>query len=95
MFKRELRLGDNVDDYCIRCKLPLDHTIVAIVNDEVKKVRCCTCSFEHPYREGKGGRTKKNDVQSLFDQVAASFEKGGSAKGKHSADSRKGPHGKR
>ena len=73
MFDRELRLGDTVDDYCIRCKLVLDHGVVAIVDGEVKKVRCNTCSFEHPFREGKGGRPKKTNVQSLFEQVAAAM----------------------
>lgn len=71
MFKRELRLGDTVDDYCVRCKLILDHGIVAIVDGEVKKVRCLTCSFEHAYKESKGARPKKSAVKSLFDQVAA------------------------
>ncbi|MDD5541848.1 MAG: hypothetical protein PHX83_01585 [Acidobacteriia bacterium] len=89
MFKRDLRLGDNVDDYCVRCKLPLDHTIVAIVNGEVMKVRCCTCSFEHAYRQGKGGKPKKNDVQSLFDQVASSLQKGGTPKEEPAGKSKK------
>lgn len=73
MFDRELRLGDTIDDYCTRCKLILNHGVVAIVDGEVKKTRCLTCSFEHPYREGKGGRPKKNGVQSLFDQVVATM----------------------
>jgi hypothetical protein len=51
----------------------LDHGIVAIIDGEVKKVRCGTCSFEHPYRQGKGGRPKKSGVQSLFEQVAATM----------------------
>jgi hypothetical protein len=83
VFDRELRLGDTIEDYCVRCKLVLDHGIVAIVGGEVRKVRCNTCSFEHAFREGKGGKPIKTKAQSLFDQVAASlpgFEGDGSLK---------------
>lgn len=73
MFNREMRLGDAIDDYCVRCKLVMDHSIVALVDGEVKKVRCGTCSFEHPFRHGEGARKKRGDVQSLFDQVAATM----------------------
>jgi hypothetical protein len=63
----------------------LDHGIVAIVDGQVRKVRCGTCSFEHPYREAKGGRPKKGDVQSLFEQVASGmpgFTAAGNSAGK-------------
>ncbi len=70
MSKKDIELGDMIDDYCTKCKLIMNHSVVAIVEEEVKKVRCLTCLTEHPYRKCKGGR-KKKDVQSLFDQVLA------------------------
>ena len=70
MSKEELKLGDLIDDYCSRCQLLMNHYIVSIVEKEVAKVRCQTCSSEHNYRHGKGGK-KKESVKSLFDQVAA------------------------
>ncbi len=63
-------LGDVIDDYCTKCKLVMNHSIVAIVENEVKKVRCLTCMTEHSYRKCKGGKKKEN-AQSLFDQVLA------------------------
>ena len=79
MCEREIRLGDEIDDYCTRCRLLTNHGVVAMVDGEVKKVRCNTCYFEHDYRHGKGGRKKKSDVKSLFDQVLKSMPKAAGA----------------
>lgn len=47
---RQLRLGDDIDDFCIKCKRLTNHVIVAF-NDagEPAKVRCCSCYHEHPF----------------------------------------------
>ena len=66
----EFKLGDTIDDYCSRCQLLMNHYVVSLVEKEVRKVRCQTCSSEHNYRHGKGGK-KKECVKSIFDQVAA------------------------
>ncbi len=95
MFDRELRLGDTIEDYCVRCKLVLDHGIVAIVGREVRKVRCNTCSFEHSFREGKGGKPKKTHVQSLFDQVAAGMSGFSGAPDNASTSGKKSPSRKK
>jgi hypothetical protein len=68
----EMKLGDTIDDYCSRCRLLMNHYIVSLVDGVAQKVRCQTCSNEHNYRHGKGGK-KKDTVKSLFDQVAASL----------------------
>ena len=68
----ELKLGDTIDDYCSRCRLLMNHYVVSLVDGVPQKVRCQTCSNEHNYRHGKGGK-KKDTVKSLFDQVAASL----------------------
>lgn len=69
MSTRPPRLGDMIDDYCTRCRLLLNHAVVGMVGDEVKKVRCLTCRNEHPYRHGRGGKRKKDSVQALFEEV--------------------------
>lgn len=66
-----VRLGDVLDDYCTRCRLLTDHSVVAIVEDAVKKVRCRTCNHEHDYRQGQGGQKKKSKL-SAYEQVLAS-----------------------
>lgn len=70
-----IRLGDVIDDYCTRCRLLTNHSVVAIVGEEVKKVRCRTCNHEHDYRQGKVGQ-KKTKKLSAYEQVLASVLSG-------------------
>lgn len=69
-----VRLGDVIDDYCTRCHLLTNHSVVAIVGEEVKKVRCRTCNHEHDFRHGKGGQKKKK--LSAYEQVLAAVMAG-------------------
>lgn len=48
----ELRLGDDVDDFCIKCKRLTNHSIVAMLESEPAKVRCRTCYHEHAFAKG-------------------------------------------
>jgi hypothetical protein len=66
------RLGDVIDDFCSRCRLLMNHGVVGLVGGEIKKVRCLTCHFEHPFRRGRAGKTqerKKREMKKLFAQV--------------------------
>jgi hypothetical protein len=65
-----IRLGDVLDDYCTRCRLLTNHSVVAMLGEDVKKVRCRTCNHEHDYRQGQGGQKKKKT--SAYEQVLAS-----------------------
>ena len=47
---REVRLGDDIDDYCVRCKRIMNHAVVSVLNGEPAKVRCRTCHSDHDYR---------------------------------------------
>lgn len=68
----ESRLGDIIEDHCSRCTRLTDHSIVAVVNGDVVKVRCRTCNHEHPYRHGESPKRKKSaEKQSAFDAVLA------------------------
>ncbi len=42
--------GDEVDSKCTKCKLVLAHVIVAMVGDQIARVKCNTCGGEHAYR---------------------------------------------
>jgi len=69
-----MRLGDVIDDYCSRCKLSTNHSVVSMLGEEVKKVRCRTCDHEHNYRRNKGGKSRLGGMtrQEAFDKVLAS-----------------------
>ncbi len=46
---RKLRLGDDIDDHCVKCKRITNHVIVAFMSGEPAKVRCRSCYNEHDY----------------------------------------------
>lgn len=66
-----MRLGDYIDDHCSRCKRTTDHSIVAMMGEEVLKTRCRTCDSEHKYRHNKS-RSKEMSAKEAFDKVLAS-----------------------
>ncbi len=71
-----MRLGDYIDDYCSRCKRVMDHSVVTMEGDAVKRTRCRTCDYEHPYKKGKGGRQEMSAKQA-FDTLMASVMSSG------------------
>jgi hypothetical protein len=66
-----MRLGDDIDDHCSRCKRTTDHSVVVMASEEVLKTRCRTCGGEHKYRQNKS-RTKEMTAKEAFDKVLAS-----------------------
>jgi hypothetical protein len=68
----ELRLGDIIDDYCSKCRLITNHSVVSIVDGVAAKVQCRTCYNEHKYRHAKAATRKKpNEKADLFAAVLA------------------------
>ena len=66
------RLGDEIDDYCPRCKLLLNHAVASMMGNDVVKVVCQTCHTEHPYKNAEVPPKKKSGPRAaLFDQVLA------------------------
>ncbi|MEN6621753.1 MAG: hypothetical protein ABFD50_09420 [Smithella sp.] len=51
-------IGENIDAYCLKCKLLLAHIVVAKVGGIVNKVKCKTCGAEHKYRLEKPAAKK-------------------------------------
>jgi hypothetical protein len=49
MFPTEHRLGDTIDDFCVKCKRLTNHNIVSLHGTDPAKVRCCTCYSDHDY----------------------------------------------
>ena len=42
--------GQNIDSYCGKCKLNLDHTIMTMDGEAISKVRCKTCGSLHKFK---------------------------------------------
>lgn len=70
----EIRLGDVVDDYCSRCRLETNHSVVSLVNGQPAKVHCRTCFYEHNYGAAKSQEKRKSTKKAkLFDDVLSSI----------------------
>jgi hypothetical protein len=77
MQQRQLRLGDILDDYCPRERRVTNHVIVAMIDDDVKQVRCTTCDADHDFKHAKvpRQRRKTETPAALYAQVLASGPK--------------------
>ena len=69
----EYRLGDDIDDYCVRCKRIMNHSVVSVMNREPAKVRCRICHADHDYRREQVPPSK-GDLRkaALFQEVLKS-----------------------
>ncbi|SPE39143.1 conserved hypothetical protein [Candidatus Sulfopaludibacter sp. SbA3] len=67
---RDPRLGDDIDDFCVRCKRIMNHAIVSVLNNEPAKVRCRTCHNDHDYRHEQAPPPKVDlRKAALFSEV--------------------------
>jgi len=57
-------VGDNIDAYCLKCKMVLAHVIMFKVDSVVNRVKCKTCGAEHKYRGTKPGVKKDAAVRT-------------------------------
>jgi len=70
---RDLRLGDVLDDFCIKCRRLTNHSIVSLLSGKAAKVRCRTCYNDHDFRNEIAPPSKKDlKKAALFNQVLAS-----------------------
>ena len=50
--------GGDIDAYCTKCKLTLEHFVLAVVAGEVVKVKCKTCGSIHKFKGAPAARPK-------------------------------------
>jgi hypothetical protein len=68
----DFRLGDVLDDYCVKCRRLTNHSIVSLIGAKAAKVRCRTCYSDHDYRNEQIPPSKKDlKKAALFNQVLA------------------------
>jgi hypothetical protein len=66
----DFRLGDVIDDHCVKCRRITNHAIVSLVDSAPAKVRCRTCYHDHDYRHEQAPPSKKDlKKQELFNEV--------------------------
>jgi len=76
----DFRLGDVIDDHCVKCRRVTNHAIVSLINAEPAKVRCRTCYHDHDYRHEQAPPSKKDLKKAeLFKEVLAAAAPAGAA----------------
>jgi len=74
---RGLRLGDIIDDWCVKCRRLTNHAIVSLVGAEAAKVRCRSCYSDHNYlREVQPPSKKELKRLAEADLSGAAMEAG-------------------
>src|SRR5580693_573727 len=67
---RDIRLGDDIDDFCVRCKRVMNHAVVSVIDAAPAKVRCRTCHSDHDYRHEQAPPPKVDARKAaLFQEV--------------------------
>ncbi len=75
---REVRLGDVIDDFCVKCKRVMNHSVVSMVGPDPAKVRCRTCYNDHDYRHEQAPPPKVDlRKATLFNEVLAKLQPDG------------------
>lgn len=65
-----LRPGDETDDHCTRCHRLTNHTVAAVVGDQVAQTTCRTCGFTHDFKHSRSP-VRQKPKSSAFDEVLA------------------------
>jgi hypothetical protein len=77
----EQRLGDVIDDHCIKCRRVTNHSIVSLVDGNAAKVRCRTCYHDHDYRHEQAPPSKKELKRAEAEALALAAESQAAAEG--------------
>jgi len=81
---KPLKAGGEIDSWCTKCKLVLNHRIIAMVGSVPARVECSTCSSHHNYRARAPG-----------EKAPAASARGSRASASTSALSSSGPRSSR
>ena len=71
----DFRLGDVIDDFCVKCRRVTNHSIVSLLKGDAAKVRCRTCYSDHDYRHEQAPPPKVDSRKAaLFNEVLAKVQ---------------------
>jgi hypothetical protein len=56
--------GDDVEAWCTRCRMNLEHRVIATVGRDIKRVHCLTCGGDHKYYPPKYQKTAKRGTRT-------------------------------
>lgn len=56
---KALKTGGEVDSFCTKCRMMLNHRIIAMVGPKPVRVECSTCGSHHNFREYPPGEAPR------------------------------------
>jgi hypothetical protein len=66
--------GQDIQSYCGRCKLNLDHTIMEVNGEAISKVRCKNCGSSHKFKAPLAARQVRRPTAKKDAKEAATAE---------------------
>ena len=69
---KALKAGGEVDSWCTKCKLFLNHRIIAMLGTKPARVECSTCNSHHNYRGAAPGEKPETSAASNAKRVGVS-----------------------
>lgn len=66
--------GGDIDSYCTKCKLNLEHFILAVVAGTIVKVKCKTCGSIHRFKGAPAARPKAGRKESSSSKTFVSTQ---------------------
>jgi hypothetical protein len=77
---KPLRVAGEVDSWCTRCRLILNHRIVSMKNGKAHQVECLTCRAQHLWRANAPGEKAPSGPSSERSRPAASSAASGAGR---------------
>lgn len=71
---KKMSAGENIASYCTRCKLVLDHVIVAMDGDAIAKVKCKTCGSAHKHRSAEDAKKVRTPAGAKKEDAGKTIE---------------------
>ncbi|MGO9570688.1 MAG: hypothetical protein ACLP5H_24450 [Desulfomonilaceae bacterium] len=56
--------GDDVEAWCTRCRMNLNHRVVAVVGNSIQKVVCLTCGSHHKFYPPKDQNPEEKEERA-------------------------------
>ena len=53
--------GEDVEAWCTRCRMNLNHRVIAVVRGAIQRVHCLTCGGDHKYYPPKSGQAPETE----------------------------------
>jgi hypothetical protein len=69
---KPLRVAGEVDSWCTRCRLVLNHRIVSMKNGQAFQVECLTCRAQHRWRQSAPGERAEATAAGALGRSATS-----------------------